>query len=317
MSTVSATSVPPSVSVIGMTLPRAEALTDALLAPALDTVSEEQLAEIRRSLVAELEFLAKAAPRRLPPHIGAYELAMALEHPQRCVKAVREPFVISPVRCRRAIGVAAVQRCARGHCSSPQRAVSEILCGALEDVATAQREAGSPRPAWWAEWYAGLPPGGRAVVEAEAVTWATQLWSAIDWDRFERPPVLTGRDDSWRCPGPCGLLLRGRVDVRAVRDDRQAFLVVAAGFPRASWRPQLAYPALVAALARGRRAMPARVIGVWPASGLVRICEVDQSALGEAAAALVIAAKTYSKSLDHEPARETASQCTGVQQEAV
>jgi hypothetical protein len=43
--------------------------------------------------------------------------------------------------------------------------------------------------------------------------------------------------------------------------------------------------------------MPARVVGLWPASGLVRICEVDVAALSEAAAALVSAVGRWVEAL--------------------
>ncbi len=301
----------------GSGLPRADSLTDALVAPALDRVSADELSGVRQSLVSQLVSLAASADLRLPTQIGSYEFVTALDGPEHRKTGAHEPFVISPARCRRAIGLAAVQRCARGHSDSARRAVSEILRGALEDVTVAQREAGSPRPAWWAEWYASLPPGGQAVVEAEALTWATQLWSALDWSRFDRPPVLVGRDDSWRCPGPSGLLLRGRADVRVLCEERQSFLLLGGGFPRASWRLRLAYPALVAALAVGDRGVPARVIGLWPASGLVRTCEVDRAALADAAAALVVAAKVHAKPSSREVLGRISRRSTLVRKEAV
>ena len=41
----------------------------------------------------------------------------------------------------------------------------------------------------------------------------------------------------------------------------------------------LGFPALVATLARGEKSVPARVVGLWPASGQVRILPVDIEAL--------------------------------------
>ena len=53
--------------------------------------------------------------------------------------------------------------------------------------------------------------------------------------------------------------------------------------------------------------MPARVVGLWPASGLVRICEVDVAALSEAAAALVSAVGRWVEALvGIEPSRSRA-----------
>jgi hypothetical protein len=48
----------------------------------------------------------------------------------------------------------------------------------------------------------------------------------------------------------------------------------------------------VAALARGERAAPARVVGIWPATGQIRILPVGLAALREAASAAVSAVAT-------------------------
>jgi hypothetical protein len=277
---------------IGLALPRAAALTDALLEHATCGVPASDLQELRAQLLRELPPLVDELYPNERLQIGAYELTVARDHPERCA-AQRDAFVPSPTRCKRAIGVAAVERCVRGRASAPSTAVAEVLESGVEDLSVAVRAQRARRPSWWAEWYAGLGPGGRATVHAEAVTWATQLWTALDWHRFERPPVVGGRDDWWDCPGRRQLVVRGRAEVRAWVGDRPAMLVVAAGFPRTGWRAELAHSALVVALARGERSMPARVVGLWPASGLVRICEVDTAALTEAATALVSAVTTW------------------------
>ena len=283
--------VVPSVG-IGVSLPRAAALTDALVEPAADTVTFSEFQELRGLLLRELPRLAEELPPNEQLEIGAYELAVARDHPERCAVR-REEFSPSPRRCRRAIGVAAVERCVRGRASSPPKAVAEVLGSGLEDLAAAAEAHGVARPPWWAEWYAHLAVGGKVLVQAEATTWATQLWTALEWPRFGRPPVIGGRDDWWDCPGSGRLVLRGRAEVRAWAGTRQAMLVVGTGFPGPGWRAELAHRALVVALARGERSTPARVVGLWPASGLVRICEVDTAALSEAATALVSATAAW------------------------
>jgi hypothetical protein len=247
-------------------------------------------------LLRELPALAaKLAPtERLS--IGAHELKVAREHPERC-ETRGGVFAPSPLRCRRAIGIAAVERCVRGRSSAPHTAVAEVLASGVEDLDGAARSQGVLRAPWWAQWYSGLPPGARAMVHAEAVTWATQLWSALDWSRFDRPPVVGGRDDWWDCPGRRQLVVQGRSEVRAWAGSRVVMLVVASGFPSSAWRAELAHRALVAALARGERSVPARVVGLWLASGMVRICEVDGVALSEAAAALISAVSTWVNAL--------------------
>ncbi|MGD0320172.1 MAG: hypothetical protein ABSC00_00980 [Acidimicrobiales bacterium] len=277
---------------LGLALPRAAALTDALLAPSAYVVRASELQELRASLLRELPPLLEGLPPNERLQMGAYELLVARYHPERCAIR-RDGFVPSPARCRRAIGVAAVERCVRGRASTPQTAVAEVLESGVEDLSGAAKARGGQPPPWWAEWYSGLALGGRATVQAEAVTWATQLWTALDWRRFERPPVIGGHDDWWDCPGRRQLVVRGRAEVRAWAGNRQVMLVVASGFPGAGWRPELAHRALVVALARGEGPIPARAVGLWPASGLVRICEVDATALSEAATALVSAVGTW------------------------
>lgn len=277
---------------LGLGFPRAAALTDALVAPTEPGVPATELRELRAMLLRELPRLAA----RLGPtdrlQIGAHELWMAREHPERC-RAEPDDFSPSPVRCRRAIGLAAVERCVRGRSPAPQVGVAEVLASAEEDHVAALGMPGASRPAWWAEWYVGLLPAARAVAQAEALTWATQLWTALDWTRFERPPVVGGRDDWWDCPGLRRLVLRGRSEVRAWVGNRQVMFTVASRFPGEGWRSDLAYRALVAGLSRGERSVPARVVGLWPASGLVRVCEVDGGALSEAASALTAAVGTW------------------------
>jgi len=130
------------------------------------------------------------------------------------------------------------------------------------------------------------------MVEAEAVTWATQVWTALEWDRLAPAPLVGGGDDWWDCPGTRAMTLRGQADVRVRTGGRPALLVVGGGVPAADWRGALGFPALVCALARGERSVPARVVGLWPSSGQVRILAVDTGALVDTATAVVCAVAT-------------------------
>jgi hypothetical protein len=169
--------------------------------------------------------------------------------------------------------------------------VSDVLAAAVDDAA-AGSDTGA-RPPWWAAWYAELATGGRAVVRAEAVTWATHLWTALDWGRFERPPVVGGGDDWWDCPGSRQLTLKGRAEVRVLVDGRPAFVVVGNGSCPSDWRVELGLPALVGALARGGASAPCRVVGTWPASGQVRLLDVDADVLADVATSVVSAVGTW------------------------
>jgi hypothetical protein len=169
-------------------------------------------------------------------------------------------------------------------------AVAEVLAAGAEDAT----EGGDPtvRPPWWAGWYGGLAAGGRAMVEAEAVTWATQLWTALEWERLEQA-MVGGGDDWWDCPGTHALTLRGRADVRLRAEGRPVLLVVGSGLSPSDWRGALGFPALVASVARGQKSVPARVVGLWPASGQVRILPVDIDSLAETATTVTAAVATW------------------------
>ena len=222
--------------------------------------------------------------------LDSYHLKMALQHPETCGRD-DDTFLISPRVCRRAVGLAAVQRCIRGHSPAPAAAVDTVLGEATDGFGPD----GDPgRPPWWAQWYGSLPVGGRAVVAAEAVMWATQLWTAFDWSRFAHLPVIGGRDDWWDCPDAKELTLKGRVEVRAFTGDRRPVMaLVQGGAPGVGWLPMMGFPALVAALIRGAGALPSRVVGLWPASGQVRILPVDEAVIGETAEAVTSAVEVW------------------------
>jgi|HubBroStandDraft_1064217.scaffolds.fasta_scaffold99812_2 hypothetical protein len=282
----------PAPTGISLSLPRAGALTDALLAPAPATVAAGDLLALKEQLAGDLAALVAELPAGERLRLDGFGFALARDHPDRLGGADR-PFVPSPATSRRAVGLAAVARCVRGRSPSPAAAVAEVLAAGVEDVADGLDGAdGAARAPWWAGWYAGLAAGGRAMVEAEAVTWATQLWTALEWERVG-PAVVGGGDDWWDCPGTRAITLRGRAEVRVRAGERPALLVVGSGLPPTDWRGTLGFPALVAALARGEGAVAGRVVGLWPASGQVRILPVDAAALTATATAVVAAVATW------------------------
>ncbi len=279
----------PMMTGMSVALPRAGALTDALTAPPTETVPADELRVLKDRLAGELATLVGELPAGEKLVLDEFRFGLARDHPDRLADD-DGPFVASPARSRRAVGSSAVSRCLRRRSGSPAVAVAEVLAAGAEDAG----EGGDPtvRPPWWAGWYGGLPAGGRAMVEAEAVTWATQLWTALEWERLEQP-MVGGSDDWWDCPGSHALTLRGRADVRVRTGGRPVLLVVGSGLPPSDWRGALGFPALVAALGRGQKSVPARVVGMWPASGQVRILPVDIDALAETATTVTAAVATW------------------------
>jgi hypothetical protein len=191
------------------------------------------------------------------------------------------PFAWSARTARRAIGLAAVRLLVAGRARSPVDAVEARL-----DESSRWVRDGRSCASQLDRWLAGLPRSGRAAVGAEAVTWATRLWCALDWSAFSSPPAI-GRDRWWDSPHSALLALRGRADVRTER----SHLVVLSGPRRTSVRAELALVTLVESLRDRGGAPPGRVVGWWPDSGhLVRVDpEPAVLTLGAEAVSLVLA----------------------------
>jgi hypothetical protein len=268
---------------VALALPRAEALTDALMAEGADVIGADGMVSLRTRLGTELASAVEDSPEGERLRLDAFLLGRAGRDPDHFGVA-DEPFVASARNCRRAVGLGAVARCLGRPSLPPAPAVGDVLGMGVRAV-EAGPDAGVPLP-WWAAWYTGLPPAGRSMVEAEAVTWATQVWTSLSWQRLARP-VVGGADDWWECPGTRVVTLRGHADVRVRPPGRPAFLVVGSEVPAGNWRLPLAFPALVSALVRGPSAVPSRVIGLWPASGQVRILPVDLALLENTADAVL------------------------------
>jgi hypothetical protein len=200
-----------------------------------------------------------------------------------------EPFAWSARTARRTIGLAAVRSLLAGEARTPQEAVLARLAYSDRGVRDGSRTI-SPLD----RWVASLPAAGRSAVAAEAVTWATRLWCALDWPALGVPPVV-GRDHWWDSPHSALLALRGRADVRTP----VAHLVVLSGPRRDSVRAELALVTLVEALRSRADAAPTpgRVVGWWPDSGHVVRLEPHPSVLSLAAdaVALVLAGRPVAR----------------------
>jgi hypothetical protein len=266
---------PPPVAVSPTVLPRARALTDALLAPAGPVVDEQCAHELRSRVAAAVAgHLPRGAGRRT---VNAYALRRVRgSHPPS-----DSPFRWAPRTARRALGLAAVRACVAGDGRTPVEAVRRAVD---EEVAVAERGAAGPRAV--GTWLASLPAGGRAMVAAEAVTWATALFGALEWDRLGLRARIGGPDRWWDAPGGWGLTLQGRAEVRTESDGHPVLLCVGNGRPVDSSRVELLLPALVEVLHDPRAPAPSRVVGWWPASGRTLVVPVDARGLRETAEAV-------------------------------
>ncbi len=202
--------------------------------------------------------------------------------------APEEPFGWRPAFVRRSLGLAVVEACALGRFRTPLDAVGPVAAEAVD-----RWEQTGWRTFHWEPWLAGLAPGARAVVLAEAVGWASSLWSSLDWSLIDPALLFGGPDDQWTCPAVRTVRLKGRAELRVplagpgpgnTPEGRRADGpgVGVRGCPSTAWREELAYLALVASL---RSPVPT---GPGPGGGHVArrrgrpAVEVDEQALDAA-----------------------------------
>lgn len=260
-------------------------LTRALLEP-----FDGAAADDRRSVVDA----ARRIPRTLAdlavprPGGGSFRLT---DHHVRAALAPSNgasnitPFAWSARTARRSLGLAGVRALVSGAARSPVDGVGSAIDGAVRAVRQGEASA-SPMD----RWLDGLPAAGRAAVQADAVTWATRLWCALDWSAFEEPPTI-GRDHWWDSPHSSLLALRSRAEVRAVARDRagaafSVHLVVLGGSRRPTIRSELSVTAMVEALCSPPSLPPGRIVGWWPDSGHLVKVEIDQQTLDVGVAAV-------------------------------
>jgi hypothetical protein len=264
---------------------RPHILTSHLLAP-LGTLTEEQHAAMADAVARIPQELADLA---VPPAGGGslrltdHDVRTALASPDH--RPATTPFAWSARTARRSLGLAAVRCLLAGDARSPAEGVRATMA---ESVRLARRGDRLASPV--DRWLAGLSAGGMAAVQAEAVTWATRLWCALDWTAFEEPPVI-GRDRWWDSPHSSLLALRSRAEVRSLTVDatgvpHSVHLVVLGGPRRPTIRSELGVVAVVEALQAPASLPPGRIVGWWADSGHVVKVEFDQALLREGVAAI-------------------------------
>jgi hypothetical protein len=184
----------------------AEELTRALvapLAPVDDVAWESALADARDALAHLSVRRAGGGPFRVTDH--EIRLALGTDGTE---SGDRDPFAWSARTARRALGLAALRSLVAGESRTPLQAVRVRVA----EIARLVQD-GSPSVSGFDRWLAALPPAGRAAVGAQAVTWVTRLWCALDWRALGPGPVI-GRDRWWDSPHSALLALRSRAEVR-------------------------------------------------------------------------------------------------------
>ncbi len=254
-------------------------LTGTLLAP---VTPDPSVPGAVKRIPEVLAALAVPRPGNSALRLTDHDVRMALN--PAMAPAIDTPFSWSARTARRALGLAAVRALVGGEVRSPTDGVRAA-------IARATRVSEGQRPTSTMDrWLAGLPPAARTAVSAEAVTWATRLWGALDWTAFESPPII-GRDHWWDSPHSSLLAIRSRAEVRATSTDAHGqtvsvHLVVLGGRRRVSVRAELSVLALIEALRIKDPLTPGRVVGWWPDSGHLVSVGVDQSTLDAGVAAV-------------------------------
>ena len=261
-------------------------LTRSLVAPPGPLVDARSRHQIRDRLVGTLAPMMDRLPQGDQVVVTLPLLRLARTGPELLAQP-EEPFSWRPAFVRRSLGLAVVSSCARGRFRAPADAVAPVA-----DEAVAEWERTGWRTFHWEPWLAGLAPGARAVVLADSLTWATALWSSLDWGVFASPPQIGGVDDQWICPASRTLRLKARAELRvplqpAPSRHRRgggsapaaALVSVSTGCPGDGWADELAYLALAAGLRSTTRPVPARVVGLWPDAGSHASVDIDRQAL--------------------------------------
>jgi hypothetical protein len=221
----------------------------------------------------ELAKMARGRPQGGSLRMTDHHLRVALANHAEASR----PFAWSAATTRRALGLLALRALVAGQVRTPTDGVRSAMAAAIR-VSQGQRPMSSMEG-----WLAGLGVAGRAAVAAESVTWATRLWTAIDWSALPSPPII-GQDRWWDSPQSSLLALRSRAEVRCTVPDTEGspvgvHLVTLGGGRRASERDELSVVALTEALRGRHNPPPGRVVGWWPESGRMVRVDVDRAVL--------------------------------------
>jgi len=269
-------------SIPSTALPKAASLTEVLLAPSLPLVDPSEMRRLRHAFECELQLATGPLDPKDRVRVDAYRLRNSMTGKSEA----DSPFRWTPWTARRPIGVESVRACLSNQRLTPMQATTQ----AVERLV--RRADDESRPDSLSGWLARLAIGGRSVVQAEAVVWATQLLTALDWIELGRPVV--GGDRSVAVGSSGQFVLRGQIEVRArARSDDGSFGPQPVLFSMMTGRPgptasaELGLTALTVALDERHNEIPLRVVGWWPQCGRALVLPVDAAFLGRTCEAVI------------------------------
>jgi hypothetical protein len=295
-----------------MALPKAASLTDALTLGASSMVSPDEFAEVRQAFEHELRRTTRSLPTGERIRVDGYSLRNAMSGGAGHGGAFRW----TPWTARRPIGIECVRASLANPRLTPLQASHDVI---TRLVRQADEQRG--RPGSLSEWLAGLAVGGRTVVQAEAVVWATQLTTALDWTRLSRP--IVGDDRSVVLPSSSQVLLRGRIELRTfatparvqgtnprrrLESEPSVLFATMTGRPSPTARTELGLAALTVALGDRHGEVPVRVLGWWPQCGRALVVPVDLTLLNQTCEAVVGTVRSMCPTI---PQKSRPSRATG------
>lgn len=189
-----------------------------------------------------------------------------------------EPFAWNPVFARRTVGLAAVRSLAYGQTHNPVEAVHAEVERAIARAADGRARRGSV-----GHFLGAASAAVRTAAVVEAVNYATDLWTAIDWSSLPSVPRIGATDDQVVLRS-AGLGLRARAELELAPANAGACrLLVLPGAPGPATNVVLGAHALTSALAHRDGVVPARVLGFYPGASRFVQMDVDLGVLRRAA----------------------------------
>ncbi len=233
--------------------------------------------------------LRRALARRIAAHAPARELGPIRLDSYVITTVLRGgalhrdgPFHWSPRAARRIIGGGALRHLLEGRAKDP---LSGVQCEitALVNQAAGRRD---QRSGSLGQWLHEAPPSLRVAVAAEAMTYATELLTCVDLTSLCASIDASAADPQWAVPGAPWISVRGRRDLEVAFNGthgHRAILALRGGPMGPDARYDLGIVALTAALSRPDAPLPARIVGIWGATGRAMVVPVDGETMKTAA----------------------------------